>query len=66
MKVQIINKFNNTTLYKFTLNGLSANCETERIKDRKGTLLRSETTYGFFECYGISELKSFMLKNLNN
>ena len=65
MKTIITNSYDNVTLYKFEFFGAFANAETKRIKDSKGTLLRSETSFGFFECYSLSELKQFIQSNIS-
>jgi hypothetical protein len=65
MKTIIVKKYGNITLYKFEFFGAFANAETKRIRDKKVVLLRSETSFGFFECYSLSELKQFIQSNIS-
>jgi hypothetical protein len=62
--MKIISKWENTIVYQLEHDGVFCQSETERIKDKKGTLLRSQTSFGFFECYSLKELKEFLLNKM--
>jgi hypothetical protein len=63
-QMKIISKWKNTIVYQLEHDGVFCQSETERIKDKKGTLLRSQTSFGFFECYSVKELKEFLLNKM--
>lgn len=59
MKLIKINNWDKTTLYQAEIGKHTFNVEVERIKDRRGTLLRAESSLtGYFECYGLDVLKN--------
>lgn len=60
--MKVINKWDNETLYLFEYEGKRTNVTIARIRDRKGTLLRVQTSItNDFETYDMTEVKSKLM-----
>jgi len=65
MKITKVSSYHNHTLYQVNYNGCDYNLEIRKIKDKIGTLLCCDFI-GYFEVYGMKEVKRIIEEKLTN